>query len=78
MSTEGKVTNDNQYRGDKELDQEARKEKGNQGGESFDKKDSPDQENLRTVNDDADEISNVGVESRRTRADFSENPSKDK
>lgn len=42
----------------------------NSGGESLDKKLGPDQENLRSINDEADENSNVGAEARRTRADF--------
>ncbi len=74
----GKVTNDNQYRGNEELDEKMRKSQDTSGGESFDKKDTPDQENLRTIADEADLNSNVGVESRRTRSEFSENPSKDK
>lgn len=73
-----KITNDNQYRGNEELDEKMRKSKDTSGGESLDKKDSPDQENLRSISDEADVNSNVGVESRRTRSDFSENPSKDK
>ncbi|MDD7306328.1 MAG: elastin-binding protein EbpS [Peptoniphilaceae bacterium] len=73
----GNVTNDNQYKGNKKLDEEMRKSKDTSGGESLDKKDSPDQENLRTIADEADLNSNVGVESRRTRSDISENPSKD-
>ncbi|MGO3017905.1 MAG: elastin-binding protein EbpS [Anaerococcus sp.] len=73
-----KITNDNQYRGNDELDEKMRKSKDIDGSESLDKKDSPDQENLRSINDEADYNSNVGVESRRTRSDFSENPSKDK
>ena len=43
----------------------------------LDRKLGPDQENLRSITDEADENSNVGVEARRTRADFSENPSED-
>lgn len=73
-----KITNDNQYRGNDELDEKMRKSKDIDGSESLDKKYSPDQENLRSINDEADYNSNVGVESRRTRSDFSENPSKDK
>lgn len=77
MTDEKKVTNANQYEGDEELDKKIREENKEQGGESLDKKDSADQENLRTISDEADENSNVGAEARRTRADFSENPSKD-
>lgn len=77
MTDEKKVTNANQYEGDKDLDKKMRDENKETGGESLDKKDSADQENLRTIVDEADENSNVGVEARRTRAEFSENPSKD-
>lgn len=72
-----KVTNANQYRGNDELDKKMRESQDVSGGESLDKKHSPDQENLRSISDEADLNSNVGVESRRTRSDFSENPSKD-
>ena len=68
---------DKQYKENKELDKEVRDKNLNQGGESFDQKLGPDQENLRSISDEADENSNVGVEARRTRADFSENPSED-
>ncbi|WP_199792143.1 elastin-binding protein EbpS [Anaerococcus sp. Marseille-P3915] len=74
---DNKVTNDNQYRGNKELDKKIREENKETGGESLDKKLSPDQENLRSISDEADENSNVGAEARRTRSDFSENPSED-
>lgn len=76
--TDKKVTNANQYKGDEELDKKVREENKEQGGESLDKKYNADQENLRTISDEADENSNVGVEARRTRSDFSENLSKDK
>lgn len=72
-----KITNENQYRGNDELDKKVREENKENGGESLDKKLSPDQENLRSISDEADENSNVGAEARRTRADFSENPSED-
>ncbi|MDO5047364.1 MAG: elastin-binding protein EbpS [Anaerococcus sp.] len=72
-----KVTNENQYRGDAQLDKEVRSKADNSGGESLDKKLHADQENLRSITDEADENSNVGVESRRTRSEFSENPSED-
>lgn len=75
---DNKITNENQYRGDKELDKEIRSKSDNSGGESLDQKLSSDQENLRSITDEADQNSNVGVESRRTRSDFSENPSEDK
>ncbi|MCI7238367.1 MAG: elastin-binding protein EbpS [Anaerococcus sp.] len=75
---DNKITNENQYRGDKELDKEIRSKADNSGGESLDQKLSSDQENLRSITDEADQNSNVGVESRRTRSDFSENPSEDK
>lgn len=78
MTNENKVTNANQYRGNSELDKKTREENKESGGESLDKKLSPDQENLRSITDEADENSNVGVEGRRTRANFSENPSEDK
>ena len=77
IMADNKVTNDNQYKGNKELDKKVREENKETGGESLDKKLSPDQENLRSISDEADENSNVGVEARRTRADFSENPSED-
>ena len=77
MTDEKKVTNENQYKGNKELDEEIREKDSNEGGEPLDKKLSSDQENLRTISDEADENSNVGVESRRTRTDLSENPSED-
>ena len=75
---DNKITNENQYRVDKELDKEIRSKADNSGGESLDQKLSSDQENLRSITDEADQNSNVGVESRRTRSDFSENPSEDK
>ncbi|MDU1316462.1 MAG: elastin-binding protein EbpS [Anaerococcus hydrogenalis] len=78
MSDEKNITNENQYRGDKELDKKTREANKSEGGESLDKKDNADQENLRSISDEADSNSNVGVEARRTRSDFSENPSKDK
>lgn len=78
MSDEKNITNENQYRGDKELDKKTREANKSEGGESLDKKDNADQENLRSISDEADENSNVGAEARRTRSDFSENPSKDK
>lgn len=77
MTNENKVTNANQYRGNAELDKKVREANKKAGGESLDKKLGPDQENLRSITDEADENSNVGVEARRTRADFSENPSED-
>lgn len=77
MTNENKVTNANQYRGNDELDKKVREANKKAGGESLDKKLGPDQENLRSITDEADENSNVGVEARRTRADFSENPSED-
>ncbi|WP_243343030.1 elastin-binding protein EbpS [Anaerococcus sp. AGMB09787] len=75
--SDNKISNENQYRGDKELDKELRSKADNSGGETLDKKLSSDQENLRSITDEADENSNVGVESRRTRSEFSENPSED-
>ena len=78
MTDDKKITNDNQYRGNDELDKKVREENKETGGESLDKKLGPDQENLRSISDEADENSNVGAESRRTRADFSKNPSEDK
>lgn len=78
MTDEKKITNANQYTGDAELDKKAREDKKTSGGESFDEKANADQENLRNISDEADMNSNVGVEARRTRSDFSENPSKDK
>ena len=78
MSDEKNITNENQYRGDKELDKKTREANKSEGGESLDQKDNADQENLRSISDEADSNSNVGVEARRTRSDFSENPSKDK
>ena len=77
MTNENKVTNANQYRGNAELDKKVRDANKKADGESLDKKLGPDQENLRSITDEADENSNVGVEARRTRADFSENPSED-
>ncbi|KWZ99900.1 MAG: elastin-binding protein EbpS [Anaerococcus sp.] len=78
MTDENKVSNENQYRGDAELDKKTREANKADGSESLDKKAHADQENLRSISDEADENSNVGVEARRTRSDFSENPSKDK
>ena len=78
MTNDKKVSNENQYRGNAELDKKVREENKETGGESLDKKLGPDQENLRSISDEADENSNVGAEARRTRSDFSENPSKDK
>lgn len=75
--TNQKISNANQYRGNDELDKKMRAENKENGGESLDKKLGPDQENLRSISDEADENSNVGAEARRTRADFSENPSED-
>lgn len=75
--TDQKISNANQYRGNDELDKKMRESDKNSGGESLDKKLGPDQENLRSITDEADENSNVGAEARRTRADFSENPSED-
>lgn len=78
MANENKVTNANQYKGNDELDKKIREENKETGGESLDKKLGPDQENLRSISDEADENSNVGAESRRTRVDdLSENPSED-
>lgn len=78
MTDNNRISNDNQYRGDKELDRKTRTIDNADGSESLDKKANADQENLRSISDEADENSNVGVEARRTRSDFSENPSKDK
>ncbi|MDU7163511.1 MAG: elastin-binding protein EbpS [Anaerococcus vaginalis] len=78
MTDNNRISNDNQYRGDKELDRKTRAIDNADGSESLDKKANADQENLRSISDEADENSNVGVEARRTRSDFSENPSKDK
>ncbi|MDU5503711.1 MAG: elastin-binding protein EbpS [Anaerococcus vaginalis] len=78
MTDNNRISNDNQYRGDKELDRKTREIDNADGSESLDKKSNADQENLRSISDEADENSNVGVEARRTRSDFSENPSKDK
>lgn len=75
--TNQKISNANQYRGNDDLDKKIREENKDNGGESLDKKLGPDQENLRSITDEADENSNVGAEARRTRADFSENPSED-
>lgn len=75
--TNQKISNANQYRGNDELDKKMRDENKENGGESLDKKLGPDQENLRSISDEADENSNVGAEARRTRAEFSENPSED-
>ena len=78
MTDNNKITNANQYRGDEELDKKAREDSKTTGGESLDQKTHADQESMRTISDEADENSNVGAEARRTRSDFSENPSKDK
>ena len=75
--TNQKISNDNQYRGNDELDNKIREDNKENGSESLDKKLGPDQENLRSITDEADDNSNVGAEARRTRADFSENPSED-
>ena len=77
MTDNNRISNDNQYRGDKELDRKTREIDNADGSESLDKKANSDQENLRSISDEADENSNVGVEARRTRSDFSENPSED-
>ena len=75
----GKVSSSSQYDGNEILDKKSRESEANKGGDDIDKKYSPDQEALKTEVDEADQISNVGVESRRTREDdLSENPSKDK
>lgn len=78
MTDENKISNENQYRGDKDLDKKSRETNKSDGSESLDKKHNADQENLRSISDEADTNSNVGAEARRTRSDFSENPSKDK
>ena len=78
MTDKNEISNDNQYRGDKELDKKSREANKADGSESLDKKAHADQENLRSISDEADTNSNVGAEARRTRSDFSENPSKDK
>ena len=75
----GKVCCSSQYDGNDELDKKTRASETTKGGDDIDKKYSPDQEELKTEVDEADQISNVGVEGRRTREDdLSENPSKDK
>ncbi len=75
----GKVCCSSQYDGNDELDKKTRASETAKGGDDIDKKYSPDQEELKTEVDEADQISNVGVEGRRTREDdLSENPSKDK
>ena len=74
----GEVKDSSQYHGNKESDKVARENEDTKGGDDLDKKYSPDQEELKTDVDEADQVSNVGVESRRTREDdLSENPSKD-
>ena len=78
MTDENRISNDNQYRGDKELDKKSREANKADGSESLDKKHTADQENLRSITDEADTNSNVVAEARRRRSDFSENPSKDK
>ena len=75
----GKECCSSQYDGNDELDKKTRASETAKGGDDIDKKYSPDQEELKTEVDEADQISNVGVEGRRTREDdLSENPSKDK
>lgn len=74
----GEVCCSSQFEGNKELDKKTRESDSTKGGDDIDKKYSADQEQLKTEVDEADQISNVGVESRRTREDdLSENPSKD-
>ena len=75
----GEVKDSSQYHGNEELDKSSRESNDTKGGDDLDKKYSSDQEHLKTEVDEADQISNVGVEARRTREDdLSENPSKDK
>ncbi|WP_311492106.1 elastin-binding protein EbpS, partial [uncultured Anaerococcus sp.] len=62
--TNQKISNANQYRGNDDLDKKIREENKDNGGESLDKKLGPDQENLRSITDEADENSNVGAEAR--------------
>lgn len=52
--TNQKISNANQYRGNDELDKKMRDENKENGGESLDKKLGPDQENLRSISDEAD------------------------
>lgn len=73
----GEVRDSGQYEGNADLDKKARENGDTKGGDDLDKKYSPDQEELKTEVDEADYLSNVGVEARRTREEFSENPSKD-
>lgn len=73
----GEVRNSGQYEGNDELDKKTRENGDTNGGDDIDRKYSPDQEELKTEVDEADQLSNVGVEARRTREHFSENPSKD-
>ncbi|MFR1137620.1 MAG: elastin-binding protein EbpS, partial [Anaerococcus vaginalis] len=49
MTDENRISNDNQYRGDKELDKKLRDENKADGSESLDKKHTADQENLRSI-----------------------------
>lgn len=78
MTNEKKISNDNQYTGDKELEDKVKKETDPSGSETVDESHSSDTENRKGNVDEADVNSNAGPEARRTRADFSENPSKDK
>ena len=73
----GEVRDSGQYDGNNELDKKARESGETDGGDDLDRKYSPDQEELKTEVDEADQLSNVGVEARRSREEFSENPSKD-
>lgn len=75
--TTGEVKESSQFQGNEELDRAIREADVHNGGDDLDRKLSPDQEELKTEVDEADKISNVGVEARRTRDDISENPSKD-
>ena len=63
----GKEEETSQYDGNDELDKKTRASETAKGGDDIDKKYSPDQEELKTEVDEADQISNVGVEGRRTR-----------
>lgn len=78
MTNEKKISNDNQYTGDKELEDKVKKETDPSGSETVDESHSSDTENRKGNVDEADFNSNAGPEARRTRSDFSENPSKDK
>lgn len=76
--TSGEIKESSQFAGNEELDKKTRQSEAIKGGDDIDKKLSPDQEELKTEVDEADQISNVGVEARRTREDdLSENPSMD-